>query len=80
MPCVRHGCGGACIDGKVYIVGGEYAERYPGQHKAFCSVYDLEAQQWSSLEARFDASLGHDVRESIENCRVAFVPVGAVWG
>ena len=25
MPCARHGSGGACVGGKVYIVGGEYA-------------------------------------------------------
>ena len=24
MPLRRHGCGGTCIDGKVYVVGGEY--------------------------------------------------------
>jgi hypothetical protein len=27
MPCARHGCGGAHIAGKVYVVGGEYAAR-----------------------------------------------------
>ena len=55
MPCRRHGCGGACIDGKVYIVGGEYVSAQ-GPGKAACSVLDLGTGSWSTLDAPLPSS------------------------
>ena len=53
MPCARHGCGGALVDGKVYVVGGGYADlRGAG---TVCSVLDLATHTWSPLpSAEFD--------------------------
>ena len=53
MPCARHGCGGALVDGKVYVVGGGYADmRGAG---TVCSVLDLATHTWAPLpSAEFD--------------------------
>ncbi|KAL1504316.1 hypothetical protein AB1Y20_010722 [Prymnesium parvum] len=76
MLCIRHGCGGARIGEKVYIVGGEYADSRPT--RSFCSVYDLQRDEWSALEADLNASTS--INRAITRSRVAFAPVGAVWG
>ncbi|KAL3920294.1 MAG: hypothetical protein SGPRY_005304 [Prymnesium sp.] len=78
MPCIRHGCGGAHIDGKVYIVGGEYAEQRPGVPRTFCSVFDLKRREWSTLSASLQATTR--INQAIQQSKLAFVPVGAVWG
>ena len=53
MPCARHGCGGALVEGRVYVVGGGYADmRGAG---TVCSVLDLTTHTWSPLpSAEFD--------------------------
>lgn len=68
MPVPRHGCGGALIDDKVYIVGGEYVAP-SGDHKRLISVYDLKEGTWSSQGP------GED-----ENLHVAFAAVGSISG
>ena len=49
MPCVRHGCGGAFIDGKAYVVGGEYADP-GGAGKTLVSVFDFTSRAWTPLD------------------------------
>jgi hypothetical protein len=88
MPCARHGCGGAHIDGKVYVLGGEYAGTRgsappaPGSLEDHCVVLDVTALQngqeagtgWTPLGARLPPA-------ALEpHGLVAFVPVAACWG
>ena len=81
MPHARHGCGGACIDGKVYIVGGDYVCAPSMQaDKALCAIYDLQAQVWHSLDAQFSEDVVAALSWEEGTEMVAFVPVGAVWG
>ena len=47
MPCRRHGCGGALIGGKVFIVGGGYVD----SDGTMCAVLDLVDWRWSPLDA-----------------------------
>lgn len=74
MPHPRHGCSGACLGGKVYVVGGDYiADGHP--QRALCSTFDLATRRWSN-----------DVNEPInstftpERGTVAFNPVAALDG
>lgn len=72
MPCERHGCGGAHIDGRVYVFGGEYVARGVGASQ--CAVLDLASRRWSALAAELP-------REAFgSRGAAAFMPVGAVWG
>ena len=41
MPCARHGCNGAFLDGRVYVLGGEYVARAPVA--PFCVWLDVRA-------------------------------------
>ena len=58
----RHGCSGASLDSKVYVIGGEYAHSSPymargqqsrrdlwRQHEGSCEVFDLKTRRWSEL-------------------------------
>ena len=46
MPALRHGCGGALLDGIVYVVGGCYVAE--GAEPSMLA-YDVAAQAWSEL-------------------------------
>ena len=79
MPCQRHGCGGARVGAKVYVVGGDYCGHGPG--RALGAVFDLDAETWTSLPGTIHPEELSDVgglREELST--VAFVPVGAVRG
>ena len=84
MPCARHGCGGAHINGKVLVFGGEYASSSGGAQA--CDVYDLERREWSPLSNRTIGTVtsgrgfNPDLRLAGPICGrpVAFVPVGTV--
>lgn len=93
MPCRRHGCGGAYLDGKVYVVGGDYVAPAGLPGKALISVLDLKTSSWSSLDPVWDASFrrltgqsagGEDADDAEDafgrSPPIAFVPVGAVDG
>ena len=72
MPCARHGCGGAHVDGRVYVFGGEYVARGVGASQ--CAVLDLASRRWSALAAELP-------RDAFgPRGAAAFMPVGAVWG
>ena len=51
----RHGCGGALLDGLVYVVGGSYAARSeapdPSSWKDSTEVFDLATQEWRQVAA-----------------------------
>ena len=75
MPCTRHGCAGAFLGGRVYVLGGEYVARTPDA--PCCVSLDLRApaREWS-LFGNFERSPGmHPSRDQF-----AFVPVAAAWG
>ena len=71
MPCRRHGCGGAYLDGKVYILGGNYVER----DHALISVLNLATREWTALSPAMDAQLASE-----DAAPIAFVPVGGIDG
>ena len=73
MPHPRHGCKGAYLDGKVYVVGGDYAA-YDHEQRAFCCVFDLLTRRWSNLRAPLEPRFRTELQ------RVAFCPVGAIDG
>ena len=66
MPHPRHGCSGARIGRKVYIVGGDYVMDFEAAEGHFCDVFDLDTETWSELlpqnapegRARFRSSSG----------------------
>ena len=70
MPHPRHGCKGAYLDGKVYVVGGDYCTNSP--EKCLCCVLDLQTRTWSNLQANAPSALSSQ--------HVAFCPVGAIDG
>ena len=54
---VRHGCGGALLDGLVYIVGGSYAARAESETRgepwqARTPVFNVATQEWSQVAAQ----------------------------
>ena len=55
MPSgVRHGCGGALLDGLVYVVGGSYAAKADADQSAWndsMEVFDLETTTWQQVAA-----------------------------
>ena len=73
MPCARHGCGGAFLGGKAYIVGGEYADE-GGPGATLVSVFDFATGSWAALEATMDQAV------LPLSSPIAFTPVGAVAG
>lgn len=62
MLCIRHGCGGARIGEKVYIVGGEYADSRPT--RSFCR---LAAPPFPSADSFIQGSHDGIMRPSSEN-------------
>lgn len=72
MPCPRHGCGGALLDGKVYIIGGDYTVADGDPSKALVTVYDLSTGVWENLDM--------PIPEALRSLHLAFVPVNAIGG
>ena len=79
MPGPRHGCGGAHIDGRVYVMGGNYVDRRGGEMCVW-----LDVGSWVRGAAapvgwqRLGASL--PARGLEPHGHIAFVPVAAVGG
>ena len=92
MPCARHGCGGARLGDKLYVVGGGYAA--PNREGTLVSRLDLVTLRWSAVEeaelreGTFAALLQRGLPvESVQRLSrrpwgsaLAFVPVGGISG
>ena len=79
MPSARHGCAGAFLDGRVYVLGGEYVARDP--KAPFCVSIDMDSPDrlqnaWTPLAAEPIRVNGN--RRATD--KIAFVPVAAAWG
>lgn len=83
MPCRRHGCDGAFLGGKAYVVGGEYVNGAGGGgldvDVALVSCFDFASQVWSSLDAPFDPEFLRLIERDAPPT-IAFNPVGAIGG
>ena len=79
MPRARHGCGGARVGRRVYVVGGDYCDRGPG--RCLGSVLDLDAPgAWAPLPATAHPAERDGGGSCDELAHVAFAPVAAVAG
>ena len=75
MPHERHGCSGAYLNGKVYVIGGDYVLGiHPDSKRKLCCVFDLESRIWSNLD------VDESIITSTGNGQVAFSPLGAIDG
>ena len=78
MPHVRHGCSGAHLDGKVYIVGGDYVALGHSQ-RALCCVFDLSTRTWTNLPGTEWSHL-RQLHPLLSSQHVGFCPAGAIEG